>query len=232
MIAVKEVNIMAKKTNKNNFDIFQIIFWGVLSIAVIAIIVGVIIFTVNQFREIGNTIEGNPTTTATEESTTTTAEFPTWNGEDPGVALGAVDLTRYTDRLVATPDLNFQIGNETIRIGNDIFLHKLPGMSQGVSLLTSVDAWDDYVDAEGLGRSFTHAGMFAVNCKDDYMIAGTEIGKRYLIVTEDDMFTVKVDREVTDEETHAVSNIKYIYEIEESYVEEEYPKTDGHGNLI
>ena len=236
---------MAKKTSKHNIpDWATVIFWIVGAIAVVGIFVGIIIFAVNSIRDIGNTISGETTTTTTIVS----EDLPI---SDPGVAVGAVDMIghmsnhvnmdeidweTYDDKLVATPNVDVQIGNDKIRYGNDVFMTKveLPGSVPELNLLTHVDKQYDYVDQDGLGRSFTYAGQYAYNAGDDFLIAGSEetLGKRYLVVTDDRVFTVKVDTTEASDDVHTISNVLYIYEIADGYIPEVYPKTDGKGNII
>lgn len=227
-----------KKLFKNMPDWATIIFWIVCISALIAILTGAIIWIVKSLRD----IDDLPDVTTT---TTTQVDFPEFTGIDPGNAVGAQEIPHVSmdeiiwDRtdttFIATPAIEYQIGNERMRDGNTFFKKVEPGLYPELNLLTSVIGEYDYVDPDGLGRSFTYSGMYAWNAQDNYLIAGDEenLGKRYLVILEDGTgFTVLVDRTEAEGETKSVSNVKYVYEIDDGYTPEQYPATDGNGNLI
>lgn len=232
---------MAKKSLKPDWA--KIIFWGILIIAVIAILTGAIIFIANSVRDIGNTISGETTTAPTPVEIQET--FPEFTG-DPGNAVGAVEIIHVSmdeidwtihpeGELVATVPVEYQLGNDRIRYGNNVFMEKSElWAGPGLRLLTNIHNQYEYIDENGFARSLSYSGMYSVHGQDMYLVAGSgeDIGKRFMVVTGIGLITVLVvDENEYDEDGNIVS-ATLVYEIDDGYIPEEYPETDGHGNLI
>ena len=232
---------MAKKTLKPDWA--KITFWALMIIAVIAILTSAIIFIVNSIRDIGNTISGETTTAPTPVETQ--VAFPEFAG-DPGNVVGAVDIIHVSmdeidwtihpeGELVATVPVEYQLGNDRIRFGNNVFMEKSePGTYPELRLLTTTSRQYEYIDENGFARSLSYSGMYSVHGQNMYLVAGSgeDIGKRFMVVTDIGMITVLVVDENEYDEDGIIVSSTLIYEIYDGYVPEEYPETDGNGNLI